>query len=114
MNLLADLPPISACTFSDSQQFCQQIPPISAGRFGESTSRFNTPISAGRFSYSQQICWQIYLQFLLADLLTDRFGDSVGRFIPLFLLADLVTVTKLASRFMPTIFAGRFADWQIW
>ena len=98
MNLLADLPPFL-------------LADLLTDRFGESAGRF-TPISAGRFTDCQQICWLIYPQYLLADLLTDLVNLLAD--LPPFLLADLLTdrIGESAGRFTPIISAGRFTDCQ--
>ena len=134
LNLPADLHP---SRFTDWQIWwiCQQIYPHLPGRFGEGhkiCQQIYPPpadLLTGRFGEGHKICQQIYPQ---ADLLTGRFGESASIFPPgrfpqqIYWLADLVTVTKSASRFtdwqiwwqslnLPAdLHPSRFTDWQIW
>ena len=123
---LADMG-ISASTFPPGR--------FSDWQFGKSAADLLT----GRFGYfcqqilPQQIFWLAYLGIyagrlpqavlvnLLADLLTGRFGESVGIFtdwqIWVFLWADSPPADILTGRFgyfCGQIPPGRFPGWQIW
>ena len=107
VNLPADLVTVGKSASRNGGYFCQQISWL--------TDLVPVTKSAGRFT-PLHFCQQIYPPpFLLADLLTvTKYASRSPHFCQqIYWLADLLTVTESASRFTPPIFASRFPDWQL-